>query len=206
MSDQLLEEIDNALRADRMAALWRRYRRVVWLLAAAILLLAAADAARNYWREHQGRATLLALEDAKRLLKQGKTEEAAMGFAAVAEQQSGDTRAVAQIWQARAWVAEGKATQAAPLLQAVAKGDSVWADVACLRLASLNAALASSCLSAKQASPLAVTRQQWAIASRWQAGDVAGAKAALDALIADAATDANLKLQLARWRAAMGDS
>jgi hypothetical protein len=75
MSD-IFREIDEELRRDRLAQIWKRYAS--WIIAAAILLV-AATAGVTFWRQHQRsqhQAAGVEYANALSLAHAGKTQEA----------------------------------------------------------------------------------------------------------------------------------
>ena len=204
MADTLLQEVDQALRADRAGALWAKYRTPLFVVAAALILGTAASAAWYSYREAKGGALLVKLTEAQKLMDAGNTVDAAKAFGDIAAGASSEFKDLALVWQSRALVMAGNKNEAVNALKAaVADGHSLWADMACLRLAGLDAASAEGCLSAKASSPLAATRAEWAAANLWAKGDVAGAKAVLGGIIADKTTRADDAARLTQWLAMM---
>lgn len=203
MADSLLQEVDEALRADRAAQWWQNNRRVILFFVVAVILGTAGNSIWQHYREKRGGEQLLAFTESQKQLNAGKAAEAAAGFGAIAEDASGELKALALIWQSRALMADGKKEEAvAALKAAVADGHSLWADIACLRLAGLDPT-AAGCLDAAGKSPLAATRAEWAAANLWAKGDTEGAIRALDTLIADKATSPETAARLGQWRASM---
>ena len=202
MADSLLKEVDDALRADRAAGLWNKHKGSIIALVAALILGTAINSGWQQYRQAQGGKTLLALTKNQELLKAGKAEDAAKGFAEVAASAEGDLQALAQVWQARALIAAEKKDEAIAVLKTASAGTSLWADIACMRLAGLDAK-AATCLSAAAASPLAGERAQWAAATAWGNGDRDAALAALEKLIADENTSQEARAQLLQWQATM---
>jgi hypothetical protein len=204
MADTLLSEIDQALRAERAGTLWARYRTAVVAVAVAIVLGVAAKAGWQAYREAKGGAVLIQLTEAQQLLEGGKQMDAAKAFGDIAAQASGEFKHLALVWQSRALVNAGKKEEAiAPLKAAVADGSSLWADIACLRLAGLDAAAADGCLAATTNSPLAAARAEWSAANLWAKGDVAGAKAAIEKILADKETNPDTQARLTQWLSIM---
>ena len=207
MADSLLKEVDAALRADRAGALWARHRSTVIAVIVALLVGTAASSAWHSYREAKGGEMLLKLTDAQKQLEGGKPAEAAQAFGDIAAGASGEFKDLALVWQSRALVNAGNTADAvAPLKEAVADGHNLWADIACLRLAGLDAAAAEPCLSAQAESPLAATRAEWAAAALWEKGDVAAAKAAMAKLLADPATSPDTRTKLMQWSAIMTET
>lgn len=202
MTDTLLQEVDAALRADRVAKLWHQHKHAIIGVAGAIILATAASNAWQSYREYQGGKTLAALDAAKSLMGAGKQEEAATAFGAVAARAHGETKALALTWQGRALASAGKTTEAVSVLsEATTSGVNLWSDIACLRLAGLDAKAAAPCLGAKTDSPLKELRAQWAAANAWEAGDKEGAVKALEAMAADEKTSLETREQVKQWLA-----
>ena len=200
MADTLLSEIDQALRADRAGALWNTYRTPLFAIAGALILGVAASSAWQAYREAKGGAMLVKLIEAQKLLDAGKSAEAATSFGEIANAASGEFKDLALVWQGRALVLSGKKDDAVNAFKSAAEnGGSLWSDVACLRLAGLDAASAEGCLSDKASSPLASTRAEWAAANLWAKGDNAAAKAAIEKILADKTTDPDTAARLTQW-------
>ena len=200
MSDSLLQEIDDALKADRAAQLWQKYRSTIVTFVAVVILGTAANSIWQHYRESRGGEMLVAFTDNQKLLESGKADDAAAGFKKIADGAQGELQDLALIWQARALSAAGKKDEAiAALKTAVADGShGLWTDVACLRLAGLDTKEAT-CLDAKANSPLASTRAEWAAANAWANGDKDAAIASIEKLIADENTSSDSRERLSQW-------
>jgi hypothetical protein len=204
MADSLLSEIDQALRADRAGALWTKYRKPLFAIAGALILATALSSAWQAYREAKGGALLVKLTEAQKLIDAGKPMEAAASFGDIAKGASGEFKDLALVWQGRALVMAGKKDEAVSAFKTAAdNGGSLWADVACLRLAGLDAAAAQPCLSANESSPLASTRAEWAAANLWAKGDVAGAKSAIETLLKDKNISPDTASRLTQWLSVM---
>lgn len=200
MADSLLQEIDEALRADRASAWWHKNRRSVIAFAAALVLGTAANVVWQNHREAKGGETLLALSEAQHLLDAGKAKEAALAFGAIAEKSGGDAQALARVWQARAHLAANDKDSAIKALKLAADGGhGLWADIACLRLAGLDAPGAATCLNANARSPLGATRDEWAAANLWVEGKTDEAIARIERLIASPETSTETRARLQQW-------
>ena len=202
MADSLLKEVDQAMRADRAAALWAKHRQTVIMCVVALILGTAANSAWQYIRETRGAEKMLAFSESQKLLVAGKPADAAKAFAAIADDSRGELHDLARIWQARALSTQGKKPEAISALKQAVAGDSVWADIACLRLAGLDSK-ESSCLSAQKNSPLATTRAEWDAANMWAKGDSKAAIASIEAQIADKDTSDAARDRLTQWLAGM---
>lgn len=204
MADNLLQEVDAALRADRAGALWNQHKKTVITFIVVLIAATAANSIWQHYREQRGGEVLANLIASQQLLEQGKAEEAAQSFKKIADGARGEFKHLALVWESRALFAANKKEEATNALkQAVADGTSLWSDIACLRLAGLNADAASACLSAKSNSPLASTRAEWAAANLWAKGDAEGAIAAIEKMLADKETPAESRQRLTQWLATM---
>lgn len=203
MADSLLKEVDDALRADRASALWQKHKASIIVFVVALVLGTAANSIWQQQREKNGAKTLTALSENQQLLARGDAAGAAKGFEKIASDSSGQVQALALVWQARAHLAAKQTPEAIAVLSTAAKGNSLWHDIACLRLAGLDANAAAPCLADTKKSPLSAMRAEWSAANLWHSGKSAEAMAALDALIARADTSVDTKARLTQWRAAM---
>jgi hypothetical protein len=202
MADSLLKEVDEALRADRAASLWNQYKRTIITIAVVLVVATAAKSGWQSYREARGGEMLAKLSEAKNLIVAEKPAEAAKQFAEIAAGASGELKALALVWQSRAELAgNNKEAAAKALTDATATGANLWADVACLRLAGLDAAAAKPCLNASSNSPLKAERAQWAAAGAWAEGDKDAATKSLEAMIADEKTSVDERERLTQWLA-----
>ncbi|MES2984384.1 MAG: tetratricopeptide repeat protein [Pseudomonadota bacterium] len=203
MADSLIREVDEALRADKIDQFWAKYRAAILFFCVALVVATAAVSMWNHYQEKRGGALMLRFAEAQVLFESGTLDEAAAGYAAIAADTSGELRDLAQLWQARALISAEKTSAAVPVLKdAASNGKSLWADIACLRLAGIDAKEAT-CLSDGKASPLASEKAQWAAASQWAAGDHDGAIASIEKQIADAATSPDARARLSQWLLSM---
>jgi hypothetical protein len=99
MSD-IIREVDEELRRERMFGIWRDYG--AWIVMAAVALVLAVAAWRGYeWYQARESAKIGAsFEEALRLMGDGKTREAEQAFAAIASEASRGYRALARFGQA----------------------------------------------------------------------------------------------------------
>ena len=203
MADNLLREVDEALRADRAAAFWQKNRSAIVTLIVAVIVATAAHSAWQKYREVQGGKVLVQFSDGEKLLQQNQPKEAAAKFESIAQNASGEQADLARIWQSRALVMAGDKEGAVAALKAATGGSNLWSDIACLRLAGLDAAAATDCLSAKKQTPMAAERAQWAVANQWASGDQAGAIAKIEAMLEDPNISQDSRMMLSQWLATM---
>jgi hypothetical protein len=204
VEDSLLREVDEAVRADRALAWWNNNRRTIVVCVAAVILLTAANSAWNYYRQVQGAKALTQFIDSQQLLEEGKADEAVLGFEAIASSHRGELRDLARVWQARALVKAGQKDTAITVLATAARdGDSLWSDIACLRLAGLDATAALPCLTSAKATPLVGERAQWAAAAQWSNGERDAAIKGIEKLIGAESTTQESRAQLMQWLSIM---
>ena len=204
MADSLLQEVDDALRADKFTAFWQQYRTTLFTFVILLILGTAAHSVWQHYKQEKGGEMLARLSATQQLLTDGKADEAAKGFGDIAKNASGEFKDLALVWQARALIAADKKDDAVSVLkEAVNSGSNLWTDVACLRLAGLDAAVASTCLSNSKDSPLASTRAEWSAANLWAKGDRDGAIAAAEKLLKDPNTSADSRERVTHWLASM---
>ncbi len=202
MVDQLLQEVDADLRAERAQQLWRRHRKTVY---GAIVLILFATAGQVLWekhREQKGGELLLAMTEGQNLFNQGKFTESAAIFEKAAADSSGDARTLAQLWEGRALQRAGKKEEAIAVLKTASTERSVWGDLACLRLASLDAA-AAACLSDTHDSPLAGKRKEWSAANAWSNGNVDEAITTFEELATSSDTTEVTRAEISGWIATL---
>ena len=199
MRDPLLEEVDADIRAERMEQLWRRYRKPLLTAAIALILLTAANSVWQQYRQERGGKLMQQFSTAQALLDAGDAAKAAEAFAELAHKTGGDKQTIAQIWQSRALVAADKPEDAAAILKKAVSGKpSLWTDIACLRLVSLDNAQ-NTCLASRKDSPLASERREWQAASLWSAGKHDEAIAILEQLATSADTPEAKRARIGEW-------
>jgi hypothetical protein len=204
MADQLIQEVDDDLRAERLHRLWQQNKKTLLAFVIALILGTAANAAWQHYREVKGGHMLAMLSENQQLLDAGKPADAVEGFKKIADGAQGEFKDLALVWESRALFAAGKKDEAAePLKLAVKDGSSLWTDIACLRLAGLDAKAAEPCLGAKTNSPLASTRAEWSAANQWANGDKDGAIAAIQKQLDDKDLTQDSRERLTQWLAVM---
>lgn len=207
MADQLIQEIDDALRADKFSAFLREHKNLFIGIALALILGTAANSIWERHREVKGGEVLASLSESQKLLQAGKAEQAAAGFKKIADGASGEFKDLALVWQSRALIKADKKEEAiAALKLAVADGGNLWSDIACLRLAGLDGKAATACLAASTKSPLASTRAEWNAANLWVEGKHDDAIKATEALLADKDLAAADRARLSDWLSVMKGS
>ncbi len=133
MSD-IFREVEEEVRRERYAALWKKYGDVL-IAGAALVIIAAAG--YQLWRYYEARARITASDEyaaAEQLLSSNRASDAATAFARLADSAPGGYAAVARLQNADALVATGDIKNAVALYKTIAAGDDpLLAAVARLR-------------------------------------------------------------------------
>ncbi len=198
--DNLVREVDEAIRQDQMMALWRYYRKPLIAAAAALIIATTGSVIWQRYEEQRAGVTMHAMLRAHAAFEDGNYGRAVEGFETAEEEAStAAARDLAQLWQARALEEAGRTEEAIAVLQPLANrpagDDLLWRDLACLRLVALDEAR-NDCLQAGE-SPLAAERRQWLAAHYTQQGEVEKARTTLTRLSRDAAASDAVRRQAA---------
>ncbi len=133
MSD-IFREVEEEVRRERYAQLWKKYGDFV-IAALALLILAAAGF--QVWRYYDQRARERASDEyaaAQALLESNRADQASTAFAKLADSAPGGYAVVARLQNADALLAAGNTDQAVALYKKIAAGDDpLLAAVARLR-------------------------------------------------------------------------
>jgi len=189
VTDMLIQEVNNDLRAERMHALWRRVRMPL-LLAAALLIAVTAGTSvyKHFDHQKKAEATQLLLRGAEAYGRKDYPSAIA-AFAQTRNQIGGELGGIAQLWQARSLMAQNDSKAAARLLRAMVAEVSVHPrirDMACVHMASLShGSLPAQCDGAA-VSPLHSSLLLLHAASLWKNGKHDEAAAAFKKLSVDA--------------------
>ena len=136
--NELLREIDEDLRRERLQKWWKDFGSTVVAASFAVVALAVGVV---LWQNHQRErdtAFTARLLDAARMEEQGKFAEAATGYKAVANEAKGDLGALATLREADALQRAGKTAEAVALYQEIyekTRADATLRDLAGLRYA-----------------------------------------------------------------------
>lgn len=188
MNDNVLREIDQDLRNEKLRQFWRRFRVPIL---ASVALLVAITAGSSIYEDHRSKKAgeaMVKLDAAIQQLQAGKPSEAAGSFDKLASESQGELRDMALLWQARAEAQAQQADAALRTLNSLAEKpagkDLVWRDMACLRLMAANADAPKACAAASN-SPLKSQRLEWHAALLWQQGKADEARMLLRAIVDD---------------------
>lgn len=135
--DDLIREVDEDLRHERLMALWRDFGSMAIGLSVVIVLATVASVAwQNHLKTERENETA-ALIAAQALLDTGKYGEAAAAFSSLRQAAEADIAALAGLKEADALHAQGKFDEALHALKAVSEdgGDAALSELAALSLA-----------------------------------------------------------------------
>lgn len=161
MSD-IFREVEEEVRRERYAALWKKYGDVVIAIVALIIIGAAGY---QLWRYYEAHARLNASDEytaAEQLLSANRTKEAATAFAHLADSAPGGYAAVARLQNADALASSGDTKDAISLYKKIAAGDDpLLAAVARLREAWLVVATTPRLQMETMLAPLTAPTSPW---------------------------------------------
>lgn len=206
MNDQVLREIDQDLRNERLQQFWRKYRG---LILAAVVLLVAITAGSSIWEDYQSKKAgeaMVKLDAAIQQLQKGEAAQAAGNFAKLAKESKGELHDMSLLWQARAEALANEADAAVRTLSTLASKpagkDLVWRDIACLRLMAANADTPKACTTTGN-SPLKSQRLEWHAALLWQEGKQDEARVLLRTIVDDETAPASQRERAKRLMRAL---
>jgi hypothetical protein len=214
MSD-IFQEVDEAVRREKLEKLWKRYGNFV--IAAAILVVLGIGAWRGYgwWEAKKAAEAGAAFDAAAELLEQGKAAEAEAAFARLAGEGTAGYRVLARLREAAA-LAPRDPQAAVAAYDALAKDSSVspvFQQLASLRAAIILVDTAPLSEITRRLEPLAgpdgsfrhSAREVLALAA-FKAGDKAAAKKWFDAIASDVDTPQSLRARVDILMALSGDT
>jgi hypothetical protein len=201
MSD-IFQEVDEAVRREKLEKLWKRYGNFV--IAAAVVVLLAVGGWRGYqwWDAKQAAQAGAAFDAAAELADQGKTEDAEAAFARLAGQGTAGYRVLARL-RAAAIVGQRDPKAGVTAYDAIANDASVgpvFRQLAGVRAAILLVDGAPLSEITRRLEPLAqpdstfrhTAREVLALAA-WKAGDTPAAKKWFDTIAGDVDTPQSMR-------------
>jgi hypothetical protein len=201
MSD-IFQEVDEAVRREKLEKLWKRYGNFV--IAAAVVVVLAIGGWRGYqwWEAKKASQAGAAFDAAAELADQGKTEDAEAAFARLAGEGTAGYRILARLREA-AVVAQRDPRAAVAAYDAIANDTSVgpvFRQLAGVRAAILLVDSAPLSEITRRLEPLAqpdstfrhTAREVLALAA-WKAGDTATAKKWFDTIAGDVDTPQSMR-------------
>ena len=189
MVDLLVSEVNEALRQDKLTALWNRWKKPLLMACVALVLGTAISSLANYYKHKAGAKAMEQLSIGADAYRKGDYAAAEKTFAALTENTSGTLNDMSRLWYARSLLQQTKTEQALTQLKALAenlRGDEpLWRDLACLRLEGLSAGdLPKPCETTK-GSVVKAQRDTWRAARLYQQGKAPAARSILDEVARD---------------------
>lgn len=212
--DNFIEEVDEELKRERYAELWRKYGIVV---VSAVLLVVIAVTGAVGWRQYQRNARIEAgLEYVKAvdLAAAGKTAEALAAFQALGKDGAAGYRDLARFQEAAVLVRQGNEAAAAQIYDAIAKDegvDMVFRNLALILYALNVADRAEPKALADRLKPLTEEASPWRYSAleitallHRRRGDVSAAKSVYQKLTDDDRAPPRLRARAAEFLAVIG--
>ncbi|MCC7167019.1 MAG: tetratricopeptide repeat protein [Rhodospirillales bacterium] len=213
-TDVLIREVDEDLRQEQMAQLWKRYGN--WAIGAAMLLVAVVAGREAWiaWKDQQASKDSSRFAAATILAETGKTAEARDAYGVMGKDATAGYAELARLRQAGLLAKDGKNAEAAAAFEALAADGS--ADKAYRAAATLQAALLTLDSADPQAlerrvAPLAGTDSAWRHSAQevlallaLRQGDRAKARDAYAKISDDAQAPRALRARAAEALAALG--
>lgn len=201
MADNLIAEVNEALRQERMQRAWERAKWPLFITIALIIAATAGSSIYSHFKQEREEKVSAELISAIQAYNRGLLEEANAGFGAASElaKEGSELSGLAQIWQAKAHMHAGAPEKAAASLLAVIAqpaAETRTRDMACVHLYSLlgteGVALPTDC-TGEEKSPLQTSLKMLHAAHLWQKGDAKKATGILQLLAGDARIDAQAR-------------
>ncbi|MBI4969946.1 MAG: tetratricopeptide repeat protein [Rhodospirillales bacterium] len=213
-TDVLIREVDEDLRQEQMAALWKRYGN--WVIGAAVALVAVVAGREAWiaWKDQQAARDGSRFAAATLLAETGKAAEAGLAYAAMAKDATGGYAALAHLRQAALLAKDGKNAEAAAAFDALAadgSADKAYRAAATLQAALLTLDSADPSALERRVAPLAAADSPWRHSAQevlallaLRQGDRAKARDAYAKLSDDAQAPRGLRARAAEALAALG--
>lgn len=139
-NDAVFRELEEEMRRERLAALWKRYGIYVILLAAAIVVGVAGSQIWQSWSKAQSETAGAEYDAAADLVEAGKTEEAAAAFGEIAANGPKGFATLAALSEAGLLLKQDKRAEALAIFDRIAEdgsADPLLSNLARLQAASL---------------------------------------------------------------------
>ncbi|MEX2648295.1 MAG: tetratricopeptide repeat protein [Alphaproteobacteria bacterium] len=212
----IFREVDEEVRKDELARLWRRWGKAVIAVAVVVVLAAAGYSGWREWRESRRAAAAASFVTAGELASAGRHAEAAEAFAAMAEDAPGGFADLARLRSAQAYAAAGERAAALaafdalvtdpdgePFLQGIARFSGALLTVDDGDPAEVRTRLAPLLA---PGSPLRAPARELEGLLALRTGDLAGAAAIFAELAGDADAPLGVRARAAELAASLGAS
>jgi hypothetical protein len=213
-TDLLIKEVDEDLRQEELAKLWKKHGGLLSVGAVAIVLAVAGWQGWNGWQAKQRQASSARYAEGSALLEQGKKDEAAEVLTALMADGAKGYKVVAALRLAEVRLAQDDKAGAAKLYQGLAADgsvDQVYRDMAQIRAAYLTLDSADPAAVDKVMEPLAQESSSWRHSAReiqaltaLKRGDQARAADLFSKIAEDGAAPQGLRARAAEMLAATG--
>jgi hypothetical protein len=160
-SEEFIREVDEELRRDQLAKLWRRYGTLVVALAVLVVAATAAKVGWDQWRQRQMAAEALRFATAEQALSAGRGAEAAEQFAALAAEGDTGYAALARLKEAEAKLAVKDEAGAVAALERLAGDDPILRDLGALLAVQREIDQGDPAELARRLEPLAAGASPW---------------------------------------------
>lgn len=201
----IFNEVDEAVRRERLEKIWQRYG--TWIVAGVALIIAAVGAWRGYdhWQRQKAAEAGAAFENAMVLAEAGKHQEAADAFAKIAKEGAGGYTTMARLREA-AEIAPRDPKAAVAAYDAIAADSSVgqrFQDLAALRAGLLLVDTAPLDEMRRRLEPLTAPGRTFRHSARellalsaWRVNDMAAARRYAEAIITDNETPNGIRSRI----------
>lgn len=207
MADDLIKEVEDEQRRQKLEALWKKYR--VLIIGTVVVALAGVGSYEGwrYWQAAQKEAAALAFGQAAKIFARGEgaEKEAAGAFAKVAENFGGGYGMVARMQEAAARSIAGETDKAIAIYDTLSKGAAggdLFAEYARLRAGMLEVEAVPFAKLKERLGPLADGQGPWRFLaqelmafSAWRSGDTKTALAILQKIDADMSASEAVRLR-----------
>lgn len=131
MADHLIDEIDDALRRERVETFWKRFGQYVVAGSVGVLLLTVGAVVWQNHRHSENEAWTKAMLEAQASFAEKDFGKAAASIEEAEEAARGDLEVITGLWQAQIALKQKDAKKAEEILSSLA-GEGVYADFALL--------------------------------------------------------------------------
>ena len=213
-TDEFIREVDEAVRQDQWLKLWKQYGGYFVGAALAVVIGTAAGVGWRAWQQNERLEEARRYAAAQQLLREDKPAEAALAFAALAEDAGSGYRVLARLRAAEAQAEAGDAAAATASLEQLAANDDaepVYRSLGQLLAAQRVFADAQPNAVLTELEPLVGIDDPWRYSAlelralaQMQSGDTAAARQTLDDLLDDPLTPPHLGRRAAELLAFLG--
>jgi hypothetical protein len=213
-AELLIKEVDEDLRHEQMATLWKKHGNLVVGAAVALVLSVAGWQGWHSWEAKQRQGSSLRYAEAAQLIDQGKRDEAAEVLSKLSADGTKGYRVLSELKRADLRQQAGDAAGAGAIYQRLAADssvDRVYRDLAAIKAAYLSLDTAAPAEVEKAVEPLAAESSPWRHSAREiqalaavKRGDATRAADLFRKIAEDAAAPQGLRTRAAEMLASTG--